>query len=180
LAVGKGPDAIAALLRAVELDPGSAPRRGNLGTVLLLQGRVDEAIVEYRAQVQITPEDARGHSDLGTALLAKNDAKAALPELERAIALDATRATFRSNRGRALDLLGRRDDALADYRAATKMDPQLISAWINLGTLLSRDPSTRAEARAALKRAEAIDRTDPRVKANLEELDALERGIKLQ
>jgi hypothetical protein len=40
---------------------------------------------------------------------------------------------------------------------------------------LSRDPKTRGEARQALKTAGNIDPSDPRVKANLEELDALEK-----
>jgi hypothetical protein len=56
------------------------------------------------------------------------------------------------------------------------MDPKLSSAWINLATALSRDPKTRGEARQALKTAAGLDPSDPRVKANLEELDALEKG----
>ena len=67
-------------------------------------------------------------------------------------------------------------DAIAEYREAIRIDPKLASAWINLATALSRDPKTRGEARQALKTAGAIDATDPRVKANLEELDAVEKG----
>jgi cytochrome c-type biogenesis protein CcmH/NrfG len=67
------------------------------------------------------------------------------------------------------------DAAIAEYREAIKLDPKLASAWINLATALSRDPKTRGEARQALKTAAGIDPSDPRVKANLEELDALEK-----
>jgi cytochrome c-type biogenesis protein CcmH/NrfG len=69
-----------------------------------------------------------------------------------------------------------RREAIAEYEAALRLDPQLSSAWINLATILARDPKTRAEARAALETAKKIDPSDPRVKANLEELDALEKG----
>ena len=35
------------------------------------------------------------------------------------------------------------------------------------------------EARSALEKARALDPQDPRVTANLEELDALEKGVKM-
>jgi Flp pilus assembly protein TadD len=144
-----------------------------------MRGKVAEAIAEYEVCVRLTPEDARARSDLGTALLAQNDFRRAIPELERAVALDPKRATFRSNLGYALQLSGKREDAIREYREAIRLDASLASAWINLATALSKDPKTRAEARQALKKAEQLDPTDPRVKANLEELDALERGQKV-
>lgn len=176
LATGKGEEALAALERSKELDPGSAARRGNLGTVLFMRGRVAEAIKEYEVEVELVPEDARAHSDLGTALLAESDFVRAVPELRRAIELEPKRATFRSNLGYALQLQGKLTEAIAEYREAIRLDPKLSSAWINLATALSRSPATRAEARRALATAASLDPTDPRVKANLEELDALEKG----
>jgi cytochrome c-type biogenesis protein CcmH/NrfG len=68
--------------------------------------------------------------------------------------------------------------AIAGYREAIRLEPKLASAWINLATALSRDPKTRGEARKALETAQKIDPSDPRVKANLEELDALEKADK--
>ncbi len=180
LATGAADEAVGALQRAVEIDPGSPARRGNLGTVLLMRGRVTDAIAEYQVRVELAGDDARAHSDLGTAMLADGNYQKAIPELERAIALEPTRATFHSNLGYALQLSGRTDRAIVQYREAVKLDPRLAAAWINLATALSRDPKTRAEARAALKRAEGLDPTDPRVKSNLEELDALEKGVDLR
>lgn len=176
LASGKTEEALTELSKARELDPGSAPRRGNLGTVLFMRGKVAEAIKEYEIEVRITPDDARAHSDLGTALLAQSDFTRAVPELRKAIQLDPKRATFRSNLGYALQLSGKVSEAITEYREALKLDPKLASAWINLATALARDPKTRGEARQALKTAANLDPSDPRVKANLEELDALERG----
>ena len=69
---------------------------------------------------------------------------------------------------------GRLDSAVAEYREALRLDPKLVSGWMNLATALARDPRTRAEARSALERARALSPDDPRVKANLEELDELE------
>ena len=176
LAAGKSEQAVVSLTKARDLDPGSAARRGNLGTVLFMRSRVPEAIKEYEVQVLLAPEDARAHSDLGTALLASQEMTRAEAELRRAIALDPQRATFRSNLGYALQLQGKLREAVTEYREALRLDPKLVSAWVNLATALSRDPATRAEARRALESAKKLDPTDPRVKANLEELDALEKG----
>jgi Flp pilus assembly protein TadD len=175
LAAGKAEEALGELMKAKELDPGSAARRGNLGTVLFMRGKVPDAIKEYEIQVRLAPDDPRAHSDLGTAFLAQNDFTRALPELRKAVELDPKRATFHSNLGYGFQLQGRLSDAIAEYREALKLDSKLSSAWINLATALARDPKTRGEARQALKTAAQIDPTDPRVKANLEELDALEK-----
>ena len=102
------------------------------------------------------------------------DLQRALSELERAVKLDPQRATFRSNLGYALQQSGRFDAALAEYREALRLDATLVRAWINLGTILARDPKSRAAARAALEHARSLAPDDPRVKANLDELDALQ------
>src|SRR5260370_1237609 len=174
LATGHADRAVSELARAVELDPSSAARHGNLGTALLMVGRTKEAVAEYEVRVRMDDGDARAHSDLGTALLGTQDLPRALSELQRAVALDPKRPAFHSNLGYALQQLGRMDAAIAEYRDALRLDPNLVSAWINLGTVLARNPTARAQAREALVRAQALSPGDPRVKANLDELDALE------
>jgi Flp pilus assembly protein TadD len=175
LALGKGDEAVPPMTRAAELDPGSAARHGNLGTVLLMRGRVRDAIGEYEVQVALADGDPRAHSDLGTALLAQNEVERAIGELRRAIALDPKRATFHSNLGYAFQAKGQLKEAIAEYEAALKIDSKLVSAWINLATALSKDPTTRKKARDALETAKRLDPSDPRVRANLDELDALEK-----
>jgi Flp pilus assembly protein TadD len=176
LATGHADESLTELQRAVDLDPGSAARHGNLGTVLFMRGRVADALKEYETEVHLADGDARAHSDYGTALLAHNEIPQAVSELQRAIALDDKRAAFHSNLGYALQIQGKTADAIAEYRKALAIDPKSASAWINLATALAKDPKARKEARDALEKARAIDPTDPRVKANLDELDALERG----
>jgi Flp pilus assembly protein TadD len=176
VATGAVDAAIGSLEKAKDKDRGSAARYGNLATVYLLAGRTREAIDAYAVAVRLTPADAHLRSDLGTALLAANELTRAKEELVKAVELDPTRATFRSNLGYACQIEGRFDLAEAHYREALKLDPKLSSAWINLATVLARDPKRRTEARDALVRARTIDPSDPRVKPNLDELDALEKG----
>ena len=175
LATGSGEKAVAPMAKAVQLDPGSPARHGNYGTVLLMQGQVKEAIAAYESQVAFADNDAKAHSDLGTALLAANDIPRATKELEKAVGLDPKRATFRSNLGFAHQSAGKLAEAQADYEQAIKLDPQLASAWINLATVLSKEKATRKRARDALETAKKLDPSDPRVKANLEELNDLEK-----
>jgi Flp pilus assembly protein TadD len=132
-----------------------------------------EAFAESEARVRLDDGDARAHSDLGTALLATQDLPRALSELQRAVRADPQRATFHSNLGYAMQQAGRIDGALAEYREALRLDPKLVSAWINLATALAIDPKRRADARSALEKARALAPDDPRVKANLDELDEL-------
>jgi Flp pilus assembly protein TadD len=174
LATGDIEGAIRELSKAVDLDPGSGPRHGNLGTAFMMAGRSGEAVVEYEARVQIDDADARAHSDLGTALLATPDLDRAVAELRRAVELGPSGASFRQNLGYALQQAGRIDDAIMEYRSALRLDPKLVSAWINLATALARTPATRGEARAALERARSLSPSDPRVRANIAELDALD------
>jgi Flp pilus assembly protein TadD len=142
----------------------------------MMAGRTTEAIAEYETRVRIDDADARAHSDLGTALLATQDLERALSELQRAVQLEPQRATFHSNLGYASQQAGRMDRAIAEYREALRLDPKLVSAWINLGVALSRAPKTRAEARADLEKARVLSPGDPRVEANLAELDKLEKA----
>jgi Flp pilus assembly protein TadD len=122
--------------------------------------------------------NARAHSDLGTALLGTQDLERAGGELRKAVQLEPNRAALHSNLGYAEQQMGHLDRAVAEYKDALRLDPKLTSAWINLATALARDPKTRAEARAALEKARALSPGDPRVSANLEELDALDKAEK--
>ncbi len=176
LASGKSEPSVAAFTKARDLDSGVASRHANLATAMMMMGRTKEAIVEYESAVRLADGDARAHSDYGTALLASGDLDRATKELEHALRLDPGRAAIHSNLGYALQLRAKNAEAIAEYRQALKLDDKLISAWINLATVLARDPATRAEARTSLEKARTLDPTDPRVKASLQELDQLEKS----
>jgi Flp pilus assembly protein TadD len=106
---------------------------------------------------------------LGTAYLALNQTAKALPELDRAVALAPDHATYVSNLSYAYFLAGQLDLAISTATKASKLDPKLGSAWINLGTALAKKGDLLAAERA-YQRALALDPTDPRAKANLAEL----------
>lgn len=174
LAVGQSLEALDGFRKAAELEPDDADRQTNLGTAYMMRGLVKEAIVAYERAVSLAPDDARAQGDLGTAYLASNQPKSAAVHLARAVELAPERATFLSNLGYAHQMAGDFAGAVREYRAALSKDPRLGSAWINLGTALAKLGSYK-EARDAFMRALSLDPSDPRAKANLEELTELEK-----
>jgi Flp pilus assembly protein TadD len=169
LATGKADGALERFRRAAELDPDNPARLTNLGTAYMMRGQVDDAVKSYERAVSLAPDDARARGDLGTAYLASNHADKALPHLKRAVELAPDRATFLSNLGYAQQQTGNLDLAIQTYKKALGKDDKLGSAWINLGTALAQK-GEYDEAEKAFNKALAIDATDPRAKANLDEL----------
>jgi tetratricopeptide (TPR) repeat protein len=96
-----GKEAQAAYEAALASDPRHLEARLNLGRLLHLEGRLDDAETIYRG------------SDLKEALLAYN-------------------------LGVLLEDLGRESDAVASYREALGLDPQLADAHYNLALLYER------------------------------------------
>jgi len=91
------------------------------------------------------------------------------------VALAPDRATYVSNLSYAYFLAGQLELSISTATKATKLDPKLGSAWINLGTALAKKGDLAAAERA-YQRALTLDPSDPRAKANLAELDELKRA----
>jgi Flp pilus assembly protein TadD len=172
LASGDVHGALEGFSRAAALDPNNPSRLTNLGTTLLMNGDVSAAIGALERSLALAPDDPRTRSDLGTALLASGKPKAALPHLLRAHELAPDRATFMSNLAYAHLQLDQLDLAEQWCKRALEKDAKLGSAWINLGLVRVR-LGDNAGAKQAFQRAQALDPSDPRPKANLQELQEL-------
>jgi predicted O-linked N-acetylglucosamine transferase (SPINDLY family) len=111
--------AMAALARAVDLDPGDAIARSNLGTALLESGRIDEAIAALQTAIGIRPDLPVTHNNLGIALRESGRLEEAIASYDRAIALDPEYGTAHASRLFALHGHPDYDAArlLAEHRA---------------------------------------------------------------
>ena len=96
-------EAIAAYSRALEFNPGDISARNNLGWVLYLQGRFDEAIDQYRA-ILAAASSSQARFNLGLAYLARGDVEEAEKTYAQAI------EEFGAAEGRAIG-------AVSDLRA---------------------------------------------------------------
>jgi len=86
-AMGRLPEAVAEMRRALELDPVSMAISTGLGHVLYLSRDYDAAIVQYRKALEIDPSFAPAHIWFGRPYLQKGLHAEAIAEVEQAVAL---------------------------------------------------------------------------------------------
>jgi tetratricopeptide (TPR) repeat protein len=85
--LGRSDEAIAKYRKALSLDPGMAPARGNLDSNYAACGNYEEGIREYRTAVELDPSSAKAREGLTRAWFARGDYPEAAREAERAEAL---------------------------------------------------------------------------------------------
>jgi cytochrome c-type biogenesis protein CcmH/NrfG len=90
---------------------------------LRARGRIEEAVQHLRDASKLDPENADLHCELGITFLLGKDWKRARVEMLEALRHDPTNADAHNGLGYALEKLGRLDDALKEYRTASKLDP---------------------------------------------------------
>jgi tetratricopeptide (TPR) repeat protein len=132
-ALGDWPKAAKAFEALVSVAPGDALARMQLGEVYGQMNRVPDAIRLTREAIAIDPNPAYW-SALGTMLGSTGQ----MPDAERAFAesvsRDATNATYLYNHGVSLQKLGRRDEAIGEFkRAANLGSPQARARLAELG-----------------------------------------------
>jgi len=110
----------------------------NLGAVLLQEGRIDAAIVQFQAGLENEPDYASGHFNLGNALVKKGRTDDAIAQYETALAIRPRHAAAHYSLGNALLKKGRLDDAIAQYQAALEINPDDAVCHYNLGNTLLR------------------------------------------
>ena len=119
-------------------------------TDLPVQQAIEAAINCHRAQdhtgaeafcrqaLALQPENAQALHLLGLICSGRGEQEMALNWIERAVEADPLAAEFRTNQGVVLERLGRTDEAVAAYRLALEISPDLTDAHVNLGNALSK------------------------------------------
>jgi len=129
------PDAIAALERAVKLNPKDPASLNNLGYLCMVGGKSDRAIEVFKQALVLDPASARTHNNLGFALArAERDSDA----LE-AFRGGGTEADARYNLGVACELRNDTASALTQYQAAIQIQPDYPQAKAALARLLHQE-----------------------------------------
>ena len=109
--VGRLRDGIAAVRRALELDPLRVEYFGWATRLLLYAGDYDAAIAQGAETFEIDEKYGRGFVFVGSAYLAKGDADQALDWFQRGQSLDTAVRSYDAMIVRALAALGRREEA---------------------------------------------------------------------
>jgi Flp pilus assembly protein TadD/mono/diheme cytochrome c family protein len=132
-------DAAGLFERALQANPRYTNARYNLANARAEQQRWETAAAEFRQVLADTPGDSGARQHLGEVLRLWGDQSAKQGHLEEAAAhlresLDFRQddAVLHSDLGAVLARLGRFRDALPEFEAALRLDPQLESARHNL------------------------------------------------
>jgi Flp pilus assembly protein TadD len=114
-----------------------ATAHNNLGQLLNLLGRHEQAIVELHRAIALRPDLAEPHNNLGIALAAVGKLDDAITSYRAAISLQPNHARAHSNLGNALKTAGETTEAIACYREALSLEPNYAEAHTNFGALLN-------------------------------------------
>lgn len=101
-------------VRRIDANPNSADAHRQLGEILILQGRDDEALAELLVAAWLDPKDARAHAAAGQVYARTMKYPEAIDALMRALSLDARLREARYTLGTALIRVGKVDEGKAE------------------------------------------------------------------
>jgi tetratricopeptide (TPR) repeat protein len=116
--------------------PRAAELHNNLGAILQLRERYDEALACYDKAVTLKPDYANAFYNRGFVLRKLNRVEDALASYEKAIALNPNHTEAHNNRGALLQWLRRYNEARASYDKAIALNLNHVEAHNNRGTTL--------------------------------------------
>ena len=134
-------EALAAILVAVEQDPGDVKAHANAGAALVRTGRLEEAEERLRRALALDPRHTIALQNLAESLRKQGRFEEALGYYRAAMETDAGNAMPHAGMGDALFRLGRYEESLRSFDRALALEPGLEAVQ-----------SLRESARAALRR----------------------------
>lgn len=146
-----------------------------LGDVLLREGRVDEAIPHFRESIRLAPKLPEPYNKLGSALGAKERHEEAIALFRQGLALAQT-AELHHNLGFALMRLSRLEEAISEFEAALRRDPDHMLSLVHLGVAVRAQGQLDESARL-LRRAVGLQPQDVEARRSLAVTLVLSRRI---
>jgi tetratricopeptide (TPR) repeat protein len=134
-ASGRIEDAFAGYLAMVNRDPRSAIANGQLGSLVLTQGKLKQAADYCRQSLSLDPKSAQVHNTLGLALFGLKMLKQAQHHYEKAIEIQPHHAVAHNNLGSLFASQGEFSLADKHFRTALEIDPKSAEAHTNLGSI---------------------------------------------
>jgi len=128
-------EAVRAFRRAIELDPDSAHAHDNLATVYSEQGQYRLALAEYLEALKLEPDNPTAHYNLACFLTAHAH-EMAIQEYTEAIDIEYDYPDAHVNLGLCYVDVGDHENAIAEFRIATELDPEDVGARQELAASL--------------------------------------------
>jgi len=111
--------------------PDDAGVQNDLGTLLVLAGRLDEAEKVYRRAIELAPKSAAAHFNLGLLYLQRQASFSALRQFEKATSLDPRHAWAHYQIGNIYAGWGVKGLAIHSYARALALEPRLADPKYN-------------------------------------------------
>ena len=183
--LGNGAEAVAALLRAAELEPGAAVHHHRLGELYLDMSQTERAREELHTAVELDPFDLDAHAALGDIAYRQQQWGEAAARWRTVASLDGGSPSTLLKLGRALIAAQRWTDAARVYERLLARGEDSYEAYVRLGEihvqrrLRARDADeSEAHARLArelLQKALRVRPQDPLVRRLLGDLERADR-----
>jgi Flp pilus assembly protein TadD len=140
---------------ALEVTQNNYLAHNNLGTLLVEQGKFEEAALHFRRGVEIKPDYARAWYNLALVMLRRGRPDEAATKFRRALAVRPDYPEAHNQLGSALFQQGKLDASVHAYSKAARYRPNYAEAYNNLGLALAEQGKTE-EAIASYHRALSI------------------------
>ncbi len=109
----------------------------NLGVVLRLQRKLDEAMLCFHKSVELKPDNVQAYDNLGTTLLLLCRLDEAQASYQKALQIKPRYSDAYNGLGNLFSARGQLDKAIANYRKAVEFKPGHSEAHNNLGAALA-------------------------------------------
>jgi len=118
--------------------PDCVMAHNNLGNILQLQGRINDAIAHFRRALQdkTSPDYAKSLYNIARTLAQQNRFNEAIGYYREALQINPDYAEAHNGMGTTLSRMGRPDEAITHYRRALQIKPALAEVYPNLGNAL--------------------------------------------
>ena len=123
--------------QTIEVNQTDADAYNNLGSVLVGQGKLEEAAQAYHCALEINPNDADTYNNLGSVLVGRGKLEEAVQAYRQALEINPNDADVRYNLGRALIGRGKLEEAVQVCHQALRINPNDADVYYYLGKVLT-------------------------------------------
>ncbi|PKU26002.1 tetratricopeptide repeat protein [Telmatospirillum siberiense] len=166
LAAGRGPEAVTAHRRALDLNPDFVEACYNLGNAYRSLGDAGRAAACFLRTLVLRPDLPAPYNNLGNLLASEKNFDAATVAFHRAVLLQPADAAAHNNLGNVLKEHYQYDAAIACFKQALHLNPDYAEALYNLGNTFL-EAARPEQAVYAFRRVAALRPDMPEVHNNL-------------
>ena len=123
--------------QTIEVNQTDADAYNNLGSVLVGQGKLKEAVQAYHRALEANPNDADAYNNLGNVLVGQGKLEEAVQAYRQVLEINPNDADVLYNLGRALVGQGKLEKAVQVYHQALGINSDDADVHYNLGKVLT-------------------------------------------